>query len=143
MNNNIQKINLFKNGYSILDIERIGSESLPIYYNTHDLIISDDEIYIYTNENKTIGFIIFDLNKEIDLIHIKSIAIDKNERRKGYAKSIINYLQKLYNTITLYVQKGNTAIELYKKCGFKQIEINEDYYSTLDEKCAYLMKWEK
>jgi ribosomal protein S18 acetylase RimI-like enzyme len=128
---------------SILDIERIGSESLPIYYNTHDLIISDDEIYIYTHENKTIGFIIFYLNKEIDLIHIKSIAIDKNERRKGYAKSIIIYLQKLYNIITLYVQKGNTAIELYKKCGFKQIEIIENYYSILEEQCAYLMKWEK
>ena len=59
---NIEKIHLFKNAYHYFTIQKIGKESLPIYYTIDELIITNDEIYICSLENKVIGFIIFEFD---------------------------------------------------------------------------------
>ena len=145
MNKEIVKINLFENGCYLLDIDRIGKESLPIYYNLSELIVSNDLMYILLLDNKTIGFVIFDFKDHLKThIHIKSIAIDKNYRKKGYATELLEFLKNIYTKITLFVQKGNEeALTLYEKKKFKIISTDENYYSTLKEKCAYQMEYQK
>lgn len=140
----IIKINLSQNGCYLVDIDRIGSKSLPIYYSIAELIFSRDEIYVLLFDKNTIGFIIFEIvNIDTKKIHIKSIAIDDKYRRKGYATKLLQYLKNNYSDITLYVQKGNQAIGLYKKNDFKIICEDSNYYTTLDEKCAYEMRYQK
>ena len=69
--------------------------------------------------------------------HIMSIAIDLKWRRKGIGKSlmleIMDKVKKLgVREIHLEVKESNnSAIELYEKLGFKQINKINDYY----EKC--------
>ena len=55
----------------------------------------------------------------------------------------MEFLKNSFKEITLYVQKGNFAIDLYKKNGFVVVQINENYYTTLEEKCAYEMRYQK
>lgn len=138
----IIKVNLFENGCFLIDVDKIGSKSLPIYYSLAELIVCSDEIYILQENKITVGFVIFEKKKE-DKIHIKSIAIDPEHRRNGYATKLLEFLKNNYKDITLYVQKGNFAIDLYKKNEFKIIQVNENYYTTLSEKCAYEMRYQK
>lgn len=138
----IIKVNLFENGCFLIDVDKIGSKSLPIYYNLAELIVCSDEIYILQENKITVGFVIFEKKKE-NKIHIKSIAIDPEHRRNGYATKLLEFLKNNYKDITLYVQKGNFAIDLYKKNEFKIIQVNENYYTTLEEKCAFEMRYQK
>lgn len=122
-------------------IEYIGKLSLPIYYNLNNLLFTTDKIFIFKFENKIIGFIIFEV-KNKETIHIKSIAIKDEKKKKGFGTEIIKFLQNKYKIITLYVQKSNIiALNFYKKNLFLIVETLPDYYVNLNEKCAYLMKW--
>ena len=59
----IIKVNLFENGCFLIDVDKIGSKSLPIYYSLAELIVCPDEIYILHENNITVGFVIFEKKK--------------------------------------------------------------------------------
>lgn len=117
----------------------IGRKSLPIYYDEINLInlINDKnhKIYLIEIEEKIVGFIIYE-KLNINL-HIKSLAIDPEYRRKGYGSELLLFIKgKLKNRdyITLYVLKSNEdAINLYKKNEFKFNKLLKKYYTTLNE----------
>ena len=125
----------------IRDIEKIGKESLPIYFNSNDIAhIILDKNYIIIKLSilkKIVGFVICQIFEE--RLHIMSIAIDKNSRKEGYATKLLDELKKLnYNTISLYVMVTNQpAINLYEKNGFIKKKVMKEYYTTLNNTDAY------
>ena len=129
------------NFLDIKEIEKIGKESLPIYFDSNDLvnILLDKEFIILKLSilKRILGFAICKIYDE--RLHIMSIAIDKKSRKEGYATKLIEELKKLnYKTISLYVMVSNIpAISLYEKNGFKQIKVMKDYYTTLNNADAY------
>ena len=76
--------------------------------------------------------------------HITNIAVHKDYRRKGIGNIIVNKLieiaeEKEMIGLTLEVRKSNTsALELYKKNGFKLEGIRPEYYEDNKED-AYIM----
>lgn len=137
----IQKIT-FDNIHHLIFINKIGKDNLPIFYDIEDMILSEDNIYVYIEAGITYGYIIYNFKAE-NHIHLKSIAVDKEKQKQGIGKEFVKFLKKKADTITLYVQKGNNAKDFYIKNKFKEISLDENYYSNLDESCAYLMEFTK
>ena len=58
----------------------------------------------------------------------------EEERRKGIASKLMEYLIKNNLSITLEVKKTNiSAINLYKKYGFYEVGNRKDYYKNPTE----------
>ena len=94
----------------IINIEKIGKESLPIYFTKKDIfhLLLDNNYAIFkaTNNHKIVGFCICQIYP--DRIHIMSIAISKKFRKKGYASELINNIINLnYKKVSLYVIFNN------------------------------------
>lgn len=70
---------------------------------------------------------------------ITNIAVDKEYRRKGIAKKLIEEMiksakEKDLSLLTLEVRKSNLpAISLYEKYGFKSLGIRKNYYKEPTE----------
>lgn len=130
------------NNCNISDIDRIIELGKLINSNFDKLnnieeIINKKEIIGYYDNNKLVGFIIYEkLYEVIDLLYIVT---DTLYRKHGIATSLMNeLLKKDYERIMLEVRCDNTnAIKLYKKFNFKIINIREKYYETQD---AYVME---
>ena len=79
--------------------------------------------------------------------YINNIAVLKDFRKKGIAKTIVNQLIdicKLKNCefITLEVRESNfPAISLYEKQGFEKITIRKNYYSNPVENAIIMTKY--
>ncbi len=90
-------------------------------------------IYVYVEDNKVIGFLEYEYHFEItDIINI---AVSKKHQNKGVGAVLMNYL--INNTksekIMLEVCENNeSALNLYKKCGFMEINRRKKYYDCLD-----------
>jgi ribosomal-protein-alanine N-acetyltransferase len=85
---------------------------------SHILMYDDKGIIVYT--------------KIYDRVEIEYIIVDKQYRRQGIGKSLLNYIIN-NNTdtinITLEVKESNIeAIKFYEKCGFEKVAIREKYY---------------
>ena len=100
--------------------------------------------YVYVDNNKIIGFILFDAiyeNAEIEYIYV-----DKKYRNMKIAtqlvdKTIENLKRKNIKSITLEVNDKNTgAIEFYKMNGFKQVAIRKNYYGK-DDALLMMRSW--
>ena len=84
----------------------------------------DMEMYAYVRDGKILGNAAIG-GKTDNYIRIKSIAVRKNERRKGYGYKlccfIVNTILELERTPMLYAHVGNkAAMALWSKTGFKQ-----------------------
>ena len=97
--------------------------------------------------NKVIGYYINDIlvgfldySVMYEKIEINYIFVVDNYRRSGIAYNLIKYVVDNYDfeNITLEVNVNNvSAINLYKKLGFKIIGIRKKYYDGID---GYLME---
>ena len=68
-----------------------------------------------------------------DRIEIDYIIVNEDKRKKGIASTLIKYLDKYNCSITLEVNETNiSAINLYKKCGFKEVAKRKNYYKDND-----------
>jgi len=105
------------------------------YKENYNPIINDfTKIYTYSINNEIIAFLLFTIM--YDKCEIIDIYVDNNYRRKGIAFKLINEIIKDYKleNITLEVSKDNiSAINLYKKLGFKEVAVRKNYYKTTDE----------
>jgi len=69
-----------------------------------------------------------------DSVDILNIGIDPKFQRKGHGTALLNYLieelrKRHIGEILLEVRVGNkSAIQFYKKQGFKEISVRKDYY---------------
>ena len=121
----------------ILRINEIGlliKEDFDKVFNIEEDLTKDYvHIYVYEEENKILGFLHTEYHFEIT--DIVNIAVDINNQHKGIGYKLIEYL--LNNTesekIMLEVRESNTnAINLYDKCGFKEIHRRTNYYGNED-----------
>ena len=97
--------------------------------------------------NKVIGYYIndtlvgfLDYSVMYEKIEINYIFVINEYRRKSIAYNLIKYVVDNYDfeNITLEVNVNNvSAINLYKKLGFKIISIRKKYYDGID---GYLME---
>lgn len=72
-------------------------------------IISDDELAAYIS-----------IQEHDEGLYLWQVITDSKHRGKGYAKTLLNHITKLNQSIHLYVRQDNiNAIGLYKSCGFK------------------------
>ena len=130
------------------DIEIIGKKILPIYYSRFHLFaisINNNQIYTIKDNDKTVGFIVCDIFKNDNRIHIMSIGVEPEKQQKGYGTELINFIKNMeYNTVSLYVQTTNKkAVNFYKKNSFQVDKKLDGYYYTLEDKDAYYMIFNK
>lgn len=112
-----------------------------------EMIESDFEkrssyLICYTNEDEPIGYLGFlDLDSECEILRI---GIRKRFRKQGYAQSLIEYLfdfclEQKKDKIFLEVSSlNNVAINLYRKMGFKLINVRKNYYSEGNDALNYV-----
>lgn len=126
------------------DISRIyhlGTLYDPLFSNHYRLeSYLDNELYImncYEEDSIIKGFVI--ANKLYEKIEILLIYVDKDYRRRGIAKQLLNDLENNnVDSILLEVSIQNiSALKLYEKLGYETINIRSKYYNGVD---AYVMK---
>ena len=82
-----------------------------------------------------------------DEAEITNVAVDKDFRRIGVGKGLIEKLKEVgiekgIKSFFLEVREGNEAArKLYEKCGFKEVGVRRGFYSKPIED-AILMKFE-
>lgn len=71
--------------------------------------------------------------------HITNVAVAKNHRRKGIAKSLIEHFidiaqKENLEFMTLEVRASNiAAISLYESFGFTQVGVRKKYYNNVED----------
>jgi ribosomal-protein-alanine N-acetyltransferase len=94
---------------------------------------SSNLCYCLSQNGKTIGYLIAMLAG--DTADILNIGIDPDFKMQGYGTALLNHLIEELNKrnifeILLEVRAGNkSAIQFYKKQGFKEISIRKNYYT--------------
>ena len=92
---------------------------------------NDENTHTYTIEidNWIIGHLSAKLNNETNSAHLFHLIIDENHRKKGFAKKLIDHVEKKLvtenniNCITLNcVKKNEQAINLYQSIGYNIIK---------------------
>ena len=79
--------------------------------------------------------------------HITNIAVDADERRKGYGEALLKHIlddcyKEKIKYLTLEVRKSNKpAINLYEKYGFTSFGLRKKYYQDNNEDA--LIMWTK
>jgi ribosomal-protein-alanine N-acetyltransferase len=117
---------------ALIDIE--NQNDFPWTANMlHDCFIAGYEIYGMELNNKIVAYAVIRLMMS-DEAEILNIAVDKNFRRKGYGKLLLQFLlqtckQKNVTRIYLEVRVSNAAaLHLYENFGFKKIGARAEYY---------------
>lgn len=118
-------------------INKIGLQIKENFITNYDVEKIDEydwmHFLLYEEDNKALGFILFALN--FDNIDIYAIAVDVDHKREGIGTQLLTYVKENFNinTITIEVRKKNiTAVEFYKKFGFKIINTRKNYYENDD-----------
>jgi len=99
---------------------------------TSSLENNNNLCYCLNLEGRSIGYLIAML--AIDSTDILNIGIDPDFQRQGHGTALFKYLieelrKRDIHEILLEVRAGNkSAIQFYKKQGFKEISVRKDYY---------------
>lgn len=143
---NFRKINFLDYDKNILELLNqlsiIGEVSRDNFNDFINKINNNDNIHIFVaeneNKNKIIahGTIIFE-NKLIHsngkVAHIEDIVIDKDERKNGLGKELINYLinfSKENNCYKIILDCKEELYNFYSKCGFEKKGIQMAIYNS-------------
>jgi ribosomal-protein-alanine N-acetyltransferase len=96
-------------------------------------------IELYEDE-KIVGYVI--LLDSIDVWEIMKIAVDREQRKKGYGDKLLNYIFNFAQMpIMLEVRESNIpAIEFYRKNGFEKIGVRKNYYHDTNEAAHIMIK---
>ncbi len=121
-------------------IKEITSSSLELkkFLNENKISIIDNDPFskfiVYLEDTKIIGFLSYSVIYE--RAEINYIFVLESYRGKKIASKMLNYMFsscKICDNITLEVRESNSiAISLYKKFGFKEVAIRENYYNNED-----------
>ena len=118
---------------SVLSIEEQNSDYPWSQLQFTTSIENNDNLcYSRSLNGKTIGYLITMLAG--DTADILNIGIDHDFQRKGYGTGLLNHLieelrKRHIGEILLEVSVGNkSAIQFYKKQGFKEISVRKNYY---------------
>lgn len=121
-------------------IKEITSSSLKLkkFLNENKISIIDNDPFskfiVYLEDTKIIGFLSYSVIYE--RAEINYIFVLESYRGEKIASKMLNYMIsscKICDNITLEVRESNSiAISLYKKFGFKEVAIRENYYNNED-----------
>ena len=119
---------------SVLSIEEQNSDyPWSQHQFTTSIENSKNLCYCLSQNGKTIGYLIAML--ALDTADILNIGIDSDYKRQGHATALLNHLieelrKRNISEIFLEVRAGNkSAIQFYKRQGFKEISIRKNYYT--------------
>ncbi len=122
-----------------IDAEAFGNRN-PVY-DTYVYVTFGSDLIVADTGGKVVGYIaLMDLGKDAKII---SFAVKKEFRRKGIGTKLLKTAierckQRGKERILLEVRVSNTVAQrLYKKNGFKIIDVIPNYYN--DGEDAYLM----
>lgn len=119
---------------SINKLGILANENFTNVYNIREILDNDYEfIYVYEEDNNILGFI--QIEKHFEVLDLINIAVSKTSRRKGIASKLIQYIidHIEHERFLLEVNSNNaSAIKLYQKFNFKEINIRKNYYSNGD-----------
>jgi len=94
---------------------------------------SNNLCYSLSINGRTIGYLIVMLS--VETADILNIGIDSEFQRQGHGTGLVNHLieelkKRDIREILLEVRVGNkSAIQFYKKQGFKEISVRKNYYT--------------
>lgn len=132
-NNNAEEIfelekEIFKDSaYTLKQLEDINT--MPDMYK---IISVKDEKGVIT------GYVIIFNNSSS--LEIMKIGVNPKYRQKGFGTILINEMKKSRMEIFLEVREGNvTAIEFYKKNGFKEVGKRKNYYRDTGENAIIMV----
>lgn len=120
---NIKKIT--NNRKQFLELLLIADEQESMI----DAYIDDGDMFILEEGNVVAESIVVRLSEGI--YEIKNIAVLPLYQRKGYGKTIIEYIFNYYKDLdTLYVGTGDSpnTIGFYEKCGFIKSHIKKNFF---------------
>ena len=112
--------------------EKYTKQYLNEILSNNHILKNNTNIFVICDDDELLGYIIFSITD--DFTDILKIFIREYDRKKGYAKLLIDTvynLAKRYNSkkIMIEVRSNNrNAIKLYEKCNFKNISIRRNYY---------------
>lgn len=118
-------------------IDKIGSlikEDFNKKYDIENFINYDyAQIYVYEEDGKVLGFI--QVEEHYEILDLINIAVSENVHGKGIGSKLIQYAieKSKADKMMLEVRESNTsAIRLYEKNGFKEINRRKKYYGDED-----------
>ncbi len=125
----------------VSQLENISfSDPYPPYFLSQLAENNPDTFLVAVTQEKLLGYAVADEWADHD--HLISIAVHPEQRRRGIAQQLFSVLESRLpkgHTMKLEVRRGNnSAIEFYKKNGFREAGVQERYY--LDGEDALLME---
>jgi len=127
--------------YNVKDINAILNLGKLLHNDYKFLLDEFSKCIVIEEDNNILGFLVYSIIYERS--EIIDIIINPAYRKKGLGYGLLNYaindiIKRNCDNITLEVNCINTsAINLYKKSGFKIETIRKNYYNDND---GYLMK---
>lgn len=115
---------------------KLGQELNPKFKELFDPSNnSNEEVYVYREENKVLGFI--QIIQNFEICDILNIIVDKENRNKGIATKLLDFVIDHTNSevekIMLEVRESNEqAVNFYSKNKFIQISKRKNYYAGED-----------
>jgi ribosomal-protein-alanine N-acetyltransferase len=118
---------------SIMDIEKVFGDSA--WKNPQSFFKPQYTTFIISNEGMCVGYFMIKKSEVLQGgITLVKMATNKSIQNKGYGGIMLSYLKRMYSKIDLDVRVNNTsAINLYKRNGFKIIETRKQYYKNGDD----------
>lgn len=98
------------------------------------ILKDNDNIFTINIDEELVGYIIFHISK--DFTDIYKIYVREKNRRNGYGCELIKEVEKMakrFNSNKIMIEvrsKNETAINFYKKNGYKRISIRNCYYQN-------------
>jgi ribosomal-protein-alanine N-acetyltransferase len=137
---------------TVLDIDRIETLEVLCFKTPwpREAILEELEknqkahYYVFEVEQRIVGYC--GMWVILDEGHITNLAIDPEERSKGYAQGMLEKFTEVAASLgvlalTLEVRSGNApAIHVYEKAGFKSMGIRKGYYLDSGEDALIMWK---
>lgn len=129
MDQKIKTIKDLKNGIKFSEDEyqliKKGTDFLAEnFYNSNFNWPDNAEYNLLYVKNQLVGFVIVEVWPESSFAFLSKLYIEEDQRRKGYAEILVNYVKAFYrnyNTIEAGVVLENTAsIKLFEKLANKK-----------------------
>jgi ribosomal protein S18 acetylase RimI-like enzyme len=139
MTTTIKKISDLKDVREIIHIHNATWEHSP---GIIDLLENSSECFILFDSdiNRVVGYLFLEEDPEGGFAEINDLAIDPEQRKKGYGKILLKGVMNDYTKLKLNADSTNSKlIEFYKKFGFEIECVLENYYSVTKD--AVRMVW--
>lgn len=153
------KIELMKvNASNLKDFKRIHQVVFPVVYDERffkDAMVAGDLAMVACYNNKIVGVVCCTINFSKEggqlkrRLYIMTLGCIAAYRGLGIGSRMVEHVLNIatkdgkFESVCLHVQvNNNTAIEFYKRFGFKIGSIEKNYYKRIEPADAYVLKKE-